>query len=104
MWTIAGDDNENGVVSVRFREQGQDVWRAGLPLRRVPAGTNEGFSWDNKHAGSIFDLLPATTYVIELSLVDPDGGDATQTIEVTTRPVPVAASDATVNNSSSPPS
>ena len=94
-WEISGDDNQNGVVTLRFREQGQSAWRTGLPLRRVPAASNEGFSWDNQHAGSIFDLLPDTTYEIELSLVDPDGGDAVETVTVSTRPIPEVPADAT---------
>ena len=69
-WEISGDANQNGVVTVRFREQGQSAWRTGLPLRRVPAASNQGFSWVNQHAGSVFDLLPDTTYEIELSLVE----------------------------------
>ncbi len=94
-WAITGDDNEDGVVSVRFREAGESVWRTGLPLRRVPAGSAEGFSWSNRHAGSLFDLVPGTSYEIELSLVDPDGGDSTQMVSAATRPIPQAPPDAT---------
>ena len=35
---------------------GSATYRTGLPLRRIPAGSAEGFSWVNKHAGSLFDL------------------------------------------------
>ncbi len=94
-WDISGDDNANGVVTVRFRERGQSAWRSGLPLRRIPAASNEGFSWDNQHSGSVFDLIPGTTYEFELSLVDPDGGDEVRSIEVTTRDIPSASADAT---------
>ena len=89
-WDIAGDDNQNGVVTLRFREEGESTWRTGLPLRRVPAASAEGFSWDNQHAGSMFNLQPGTTYEIELSLVDPDGGDSVQTVIASTRPIPVS--------------
>jgi hypothetical protein len=93
-WSFTGDDNQNGVVSLRFREEGESAWRTGLALRRVPAGSSEGFSWENQHAGSVFDLSPDTTYEIELSLVDPDGGDTTQVVPASTRPIPDAAADA----------
>ena len=77
-WKIRGDDNLNGVVTVQFRETGQNHWREGLSLRRVPAGQSRGthpiFSWENKHSGSLFDLKPDTEYEIRLKLNDPDGG------------------------------
>jgi hypothetical protein len=91
-WIIQGDDNENGVVKVKFREKGSKEWREGMPFRRVPAGEkstgNAQFKWENKHAGSIFDLTPDTSYEINLSLVDPDGGASEKTVEVRTRPEP----------------
>ncbi|HEX5025531.1 MAG TPA: right-handed parallel beta-helix repeat-containing protein [Agriterribacter sp.] len=101
-WEIQGDDNENGIVSVRFREKGKLSWEEGMALRRVPAGENEtlrplleknpGYpeiKWTNKHSGSIFDLKPNTTYQISLTLQDPDGGSTEETVEASTRPVPV---------------
>jgi MYXO-CTERM domain-containing protein len=94
-WAIEGDDDEDGVVTVRFREQGSGTWRVGHPLFRVPAGSNEGFSWTNRHSGSLFGLTPGTTYEIELTLADPDGGDATETVTASTRPVPTIPDDAT---------
>lgn len=87
-WYIQGDDNQNGIVSVQFREKGKTDWKQGMPLRRVPARENEGFSWENKHSGSIFDLNPDTGYEIKLKLEDPDGGSAEKTVEAHTRPVP----------------
>ena len=90
-WMIDGDDNLNGVVSVRFRAAG-GAWREGMPLRRVPAGdgrtTAIPFHWENKHSGSIFDLRPNTGYEVRLTLTDPDGGSAKRTIRARTRPVP----------------
>lgn len=91
-WAIEGDDNLNGVVTVRFRAIGETDWREGLPLRRVPAGksrsTNPIFTWKNKHSGSLFDLRPDTEYEIALKLEDPDGGSAERTVRARTRPVP----------------
>lgn len=94
VWLIAGDDDVDGIVSVRFREQTVGSWREGLPLRRIPPGSAEGFSWQNQHAGSVFDLVPGTTYEIELALEDPDGGSITHTVTASTRPVPQIPADA----------
>lgn len=84
-WPITGDANNNGVVSVRFRAAGTSTWRTGMPLRRVPAGSNGNFSWGNRHSGSLFGLQPGTQYEVELSLVDPDGGNTTRTLSASTR-------------------
>jgi MYXO-CTERM domain-containing protein len=101
-WAITGDANNNGVVQVRYRESGGTAWKTGLPLVRVPAGSNTtgsfgsgGGQWGNKHAGSLFDLDPGKTYEIELTLTDPDGGGTTTTATAATRPIPVAAAGAT---------
>src|ERR1700752_2455071 len=32
-WKIQGDENHNGVVSVKFREKGKPTWEEGMPLR-----------------------------------------------------------------------
>lgn len=87
-WPIAGDENRNGIVRPRFRVVGESAWTDGLPLRRVPAGSNEGFSWSERHAGSLFDLDADTRYQIELILDDPDGGSVVESLEVRTRPEP----------------
>jgi hypothetical protein len=87
-WLISGDSDNDGVVTVRYRPQGTTTWRAGMPLRRTPAGSNVGFSWANRHSGSLFDLQPDTTYEVELALRDPDGGCDTRTVSVRTRAVP----------------
>ena len=38
-WAITGDSNANGVVTVRYRPNG-GAWKTGMPLVRVPAGSN----------------------------------------------------------------
>lgn len=88
-WAIDGDANLNSTVRVRYRSAGSTPWTLSMPLRRIPAAQNEGFSWDNRHSGSVFDLEPGTQYEVELWLRDPDGGCHIQTLMVTTRPVPV---------------
>jgi hypothetical protein len=105
-WQIEGDDNLNGVVTVRYRAVGQPEWRQAMPLRRVPAGKSRppstSFSWKNKHAGSIFDLEPDTEYEIHLQLVDPDGGSTERTVRARTRSVPRAAVEAKVTKVTPP--
>ncbi|MFK7956335.1 MAG: hypothetical protein AB8B96_09585 [Lysobacterales bacterium] len=95
-WAIAGDSNVNSQVSVRFRPTGTTNWRANIPLQRVPAGANEGFAWANRHSGSLFHLSPGTTYEVELSLTDPDGGNTVETLAVTTRALPTIADTASM--------
>jgi hypothetical protein len=95
-WGISGDANRNSVVNVRYRPQGTSAWLQGMPLRRIPAASNEGFSWTERHSGSVFNLQHATTYEIELSLTDPDGGNATRMVTVATRGVPAPAANARV--------
>ena len=97
VWEIQGDDDLDGVVTVRYRPAGERSWRQGMSLRRIPAHTwqeersgSSRFSWTNKHSGSLFDLNPDTLYEIALSLVDPDGGSTDRTIRARTRPVPQA--------------
>lgn len=94
-WVIDGDNNCNGVVAVAYREAG-GPWLDAMPLVRVPADSNEGFSWLNRHAGSIFGLLPGRMYEVSLTLSDPDGGDATTTLSLQTRPEPETPASATL--------
>jgi hypothetical protein len=101
-WAITGDSNNNGAVTVRYRPAGSTNWKTGMALFRIPAGSNDTGSfgsgngqWSNKHSGSLFDLDPGTTYEIELTLTDPDGGSTTQTTTAATRPIPQAAATAT---------
>ncbi|HTM21542.1 MAG TPA: hypothetical protein VL172_13570, partial [Kofleriaceae bacterium] len=95
-WAIEGDDDLDGTVTVRYRVAGTETWRQGTPLVRVPAGTVEGFSWGNRHSGSLFDLEPDTAYEIELYLSDPDGGCALEVMNTHTRPVPAPMTGAPV--------
>ncbi len=87
-WNIQGDDNLNGTVDLAYRKKGERSWTRGMPLFRVPAGENTGFSWSNKHSGSIFDLEPDTPYEIRLRLSDPDGGAEERIVDARTRMVP----------------
>ena len=96
-WAITGDSNNNGMVNVRYRPVGTPMWRAGMPLRNVPAGgVSSAVAWAHRHSGSVFDLEPDTVYEIELYLLDPDGGCEVRTQRARTRAVPTIPSNGTV--------
>ena len=91
-WDIDGDANHNAACQVQYRAQGTGAWKHALPLLRV-----DYFGWYaetkadrayNMLAGSILFLEPGTAYEVKLDLADPDGGNATKTLLIRTRPVP----------------
>ena len=86
VWPYAGDPDGDATTTVRYRVAG-GTWRAAMPLFRAPAATL-GVSWDARFAGSLFDLQPDTDYEVEVSLRDPDGGCAVETLTARTRAVP----------------
>ena len=65
-----------------FELPGTSAWRPALPLVRVD------YNGSNRLAGSVLFLTASAAYEIRLTLADPDGGAAVQTVAVTTRPVP----------------
>jgi hypothetical protein len=86
---ITGDDNFNATVSLRYRKLGTTAWHDAMPLQRVHAELVTGFTVEPSFAGSVFDLAPATTYELELHVVDSDGGvDQTLMAMATTRDIP----------------
>ena len=86
---IAGDDDRDARVDVRWRAVGDSVWRDALPLLRVWPET-VWIEVPAQFAGSVFDLRPATEYELELQAHDPDGGGGRHTVSATTRPIPPA--------------
>lgn len=88
VWPIRGDRDRDARVSVEHRAGGVGAWSRAMPLRRTPAGGLEGFSWPERHAGSVMGLRPGTRYEVRLRLRDPDGGSRTRILRVRTRPVP----------------
>jgi len=93
-WYIEGDRNRNAVVTVSYREKGDQTWKSALPMLRVHhevAGTPNSGAWraGNLFAGSVMFLHPATTYEVRFEMHDPDGGAPPEkTVSVSTRPVP----------------
>lgn len=96
VWRLDGDANDDAVVDLRFREDGRDTWRAGLPLRSVQPASMLGFSRVHEFAGSLFDLQPGTVYEVELRMQDADGGCEVRRGTFTTRAVPGVPADATI--------
>lgn len=101
-WPFSGDDNANGVVTFRSRKAGTTTWKQAMPLRRIPAGSltesSGTVSWGLRHTGSLFDLDAGSTYELELTLTDPDGGSTVRTVSVTTRAIPAPMANAPVKS------
>jgi hypothetical protein len=95
---VTGDDNFDAAGTIEYRVAGTATWREGLPLLRVhpeftseesPPGSYGLPVPERQFAGSLFGLQPETNYDVRISITDPDGGDRTQMINVTTRGLPV---------------
>lgn len=95
-WTIAGDNNRNASVKVRYRKKGEKVWNEALPLLRIGGEKIYGhdqrwvFTTEHMFAGSIFDLQPGTVYECAFFMSDPDGveGADSHTVFVETKSEP----------------
>lgn len=95
-WTISGDENRNASVQVRFRKNGSQEWKQGLPLLRIGGekvyGHDQRWVYTTEHmfAGSILNLEPGTVYECSFQLADPDGveGQNTHAVFVETRSEP----------------
>ena len=95
-WFVEGDDNRNATVDVRYRKVADGSgapWKQALPLLRLHGeeiynGAQLNVVSPNMFAGSILDLEPDTAYECTFALLDPDGGNATKTVTVRTRPEP----------------
>jgi len=88
--TISGDDNLNSALVIFYKEQSQSVYQeAAMTMRAYPGLVIDGNTTArNFHAGSVMYLDPGTTYDIQLVLSDPDGGDVTTDIVVSTQTIP----------------
>ncbi len=92
LWWVEGDSDLDSSMTLEFRRVGESTWQPGAtamrayPTLRVddaPLGLNY---W----AASAMFLQPGQTYELLLTLIDPDGGGASQTITATTRTEPQA--------------
>jgi len=96
-WDVAGDSNHNATCGVQYRKQGSADWKNALPLFRVDYQwwyhTEKADRPFNQFAGSIMFLEPATTYEVQLDLADPNGGQASRRVTVTTRRTPELPQD-----------
>lgn len=92
-WDLTGDTDHDATASVRYREVGATDWRKALDLMRVDFQGYFGSQTADRHynmlAGSILFLTPGTSYEVELSLRDPDGGSTQQLVTMSTRAEPV---------------
>jgi hypothetical protein len=90
-WKIAGDENRNAAVTVRYRRKGTAEWKEGLPLLRIGGEKIYGheqrwvYTSEDMFAGSIFGLEPGALYECEFHLADPDGVRGVQEQKVTVR-------------------
>ena len=85
---IAGDDNRNARIAVRYRSPG-GTWRSAMDLFRAQPLAAWSFVLPPQFNGSLFDLLPGSTYELELNATDPDGNiNLTWTITGRTRALP----------------
>jgi len=81
-WEIAGDADHDAECTVNYRLSGSDGWAEAMPLYRIDSNGYDMFG------GSILFLAPGTSYDIALVASDPDGGGATRSLTIATRPVP----------------
>jgi hypothetical protein len=97
-WIVRGDDNKNAKIDLDYRAAGGE-WQKGLPLFRVEKGRNIDKEFGTflevpkdawLFAGSAVMLKPGTDYQVRLTLNDPDGGRAEQTLKMRTKSEPVA--------------
>lgn len=84
---IHGDDDHDATIGVRYRRVGDASFADAMPLYRVHPEVSD-MSVPEQFAGSIFELLPSTSYEIELHALDPDGLDDVRRVSATTRGVP----------------
>ena len=86
-WYLQGDDDGDATCAMQYRQVGEERWLEALPLLRVNReeldrdfehyGANGGrYRVGNLLAGSILFLKPDTKYEVQLTLRDPDGGEA----------------------------
>jgi len=96
----SGDDDYDAVATVRYRRTGSAGWSNAQPLLRVRPDTVGSESPPGDYglpmparmfAGSVFGLDENTSYDVEITVSDPDGGGGVQLVTGATRAAPPAA-------------
>ena len=89
----AGDEDDDAVALVEYRQSGTSEWRQALDLFKHDKTPVAPF------AGMIFGLEPDTSYDVRVTVHDPDGviGNAVQTLTVRTMAVPPVVEATTEN-------
>ncbi len=89
-YAIIGDDDLDSELQIRYKVLGSSAYEdAAMTMRAHPDLIIDGSSLNmNFHAGSIMHLESNETYEVELILTDPDGGDSTAVLLVTTKAIP----------------
>jgi uncharacterized repeat protein (TIGR01451 family) len=87
IWWINGDSNHNSSMTLEYRKTGESAWHAGAPAGRAyPTISVDGSPLNlNYWAASALFLQPGQAYELRLTLSDPEGGGATQTVTAATR-------------------
>ena len=82
-WAVSGDSDHDAAATVEYRAAGTASWSSAMNLVRVDSAVG------NALAGSIMFLEPGTDYDVRVRLTDPDGGEDSRTVTVSTSPMPV---------------
>ena len=90
---FTGDSNADSEAQIQYRQIGSVPWKEGHPLQRIwhattfnPNVSGSQFEW----AGRLFNLMPGTSYEIQVRFTDPDGilGENPFTFTASTRAEP----------------
>lgn len=97
---LTGTVAATATTTCAYRVQGAESWITGHPLYRIRpsfsltpgngGAVEDGFAW------TIIDLLPNTTYEVEVTITD-GAAQSVRSLTTTTRALPAAAGAATVN-------
>jgi hypothetical protein len=93
--TVAADAR----ATIRYKRAADPAWRVAHPLHRIRPGEVAAGAPRmpvDSFAGTIFDLVPGTSYDVEITLTEPGKTDQALRTVVTTRSLPAAAPAATV--------
>lgn len=97
---LTGTVATTATAACQYRVQGAGSWTPGHPLYRIRTGfaptPGEGGAIEDGFAWTIIDLLPNTTYEVEVTVTE-GSNQSTRNLTATTRALPAAAGAATVN-------